>query len=204
MSEAKNTIDPLLSIEERCESEVQISNEEISDPFLEKELDIHAEDEESDKAQIKPERNINSYSKKRRLARVMAVQTIYTLMLNPSDVQDINQAIFNTFRIHDKKRIKHHISDEAYLINLIKGCHKNMSQLDIEIGKYLAKDWRLERIGKVVQSILRLAAFEIIHSTDVDRAIAINEYIEIAKYFNHDGEAGFINSVLDKIAKNTL
>ncbi len=144
------------------------------------------------------------FSKKRRLARVMAIQTIYSIMIHPSDDLNLNKAIYNIIKIYEKRRITYNSGDEKYLIHLVKGCYEQMDILDKQIQKYLSVEWKLERIGKVVQTLLRVAAFELIHCVDTDGAVIINEYLEIAKYLNHDGEVGFINSVLDKIAKDKV
>lgn len=144
------------------------------------------------------------FSKKRRLARVMAIQTIYSIIIQPTDDLNLNKSIYNIIRIYEKRRQKHTTSDEQYLIYLVKGCFEHLTILDQEIQKHLSAEWKLNRIGKVVQTLLRVATFELIHAKDTDAAVIINEYLEIAKYLNHEGEVGFINSVLDKIAKNKI
>ena len=121
------------------------------------------------------------FSKKRRLARVMAIQTIYSIMIHPSDDLNLNKAIYNIIKIYEKRRITYNSGDEKYLIHLVKGCYEQMDILDKQIQKYLSVEWKLERIGKVVQTLLRVAAFELIHCVDTDGAVIIIEYLEIAK-----------------------
>jgi transcription antitermination protein NusB len=152
---------------------------------------------------INIELDYTDFLSKRRLTRIMAVQTVYSLITYTYDEYAINKALYNIIDLYKNKKIenKNTTCDESYLIHLVKGCLKQLTSLDSKIQPFLAKDWKLERISKVVQSILRLAAFELLNSPDLDDPIIIDEYLEIAKYLNHDGESGFINSVLDQIAK---
>ncbi len=57
-----------------------------------------------------------------------------------------------------------------------------------------------ERIDPVDRAILRLAAYEILHS-GVPSKVAINEGIELAKRFGTTDSRRFVNGVLDQIAK---
>lgn len=59
--------------------------------------------------------------------------------------------------------------------------------------------WRLERIGKVELTLLRLALFEMRFDAAVPDKVAINEAVELAKKYGADASAGFINGVLAKL-----
>jgi N utilization substance protein B len=47
--------------------------------------------------------------------------------------------------------------------------------------------------------VLRLAAFEILHCTDIPPKVSINEAIELGKRYSTQNSGGFINGILDKI-----
>lgn len=71
-----------------------------------------------------------------------------------------------------------------------------------EIDKKIAESctgWRLERIGKAELAIIRLAAYEINFDPAVDKAVAINEAVELAKKYGDDKAPAFVNGVLSKI-----
>ena len=55
-------------------------------------------------------------------------------------------------------------------------------------------------MDKVDLSILRLAAYEVLHCHDVPRSVAINEAIELAKEFSGEESASFVNGLLDQLA----
>jgi len=71
--------------------------------------------------------------------------------------------------------------------------------IDEEIEKHLT-DWDYDSIGKVEKAILRLGAYEILVAK-TDRAIIINEAVELAKELADDKSPKFINGVLDAIGK---
>jgi N utilization substance protein B len=152
-----------------------------------------------DKSTIKP-----IYSKKyqeKRAARVLAVQCMYSYQ-NNDDVA-LDQVIYDIIKDSKSQDILDDFSksDEKILITLVRGANSNIENLKLSISKHLSKEWRFDRLGKVIQAILLVAAYELM-TKENDAAVVINEYIEITKLFNHEGESGFINSVLDGIAKD--
>ncbi|WFR59639.1 transcription antitermination factor NusB [Anaerocolumna sp. AGMB13025] len=60
--------------------------------------------------------------------------------------------------------------------------------------------WKLNRMGKVDLTIMRLAIFEIKYDEDIPTKVAINEAVEIAKIFGGDSSGSFVNGVLAKLA----
>ena len=53
---------------------------------------------------------------------------------------------------------------------------------------------------KVDLTIIRLAAYEILHDPDVPTGVAINEAVELAKRYGTDQSAAFVNAILAKLA----
>ncbi len=53
-----------------------------------------------------------------------------------------------------------------------------------------------------MRQILRCGVYELIARLDIPRAAAINEYVDVAKAFYEAREAGFVNGLLDRIAKD--
>jgi len=83
---------------------------------------------------------------------------------------------------------------------LYGGIKINLASIDEVINSCL-KEWNLKEIGNIERAILRLGAYEILHS-DLDDVVAINEAIELAKKLCNDTSPKFINGVLDAIMKN--
>lgn len=83
---------------------------------------------------------------------------------------------------------------------LVKGVLAQKEAIDTLIAQH-ATHWKLHRMPVVDKNILRLAAFELKEASDIPLKVILNEAIEIAKKFGSEESAGFINGVLDKIAK---
>lgn len=60
--------------------------------------------------------------------------------------------------------------------------------------------WRINRMGKVDLTIMRLAVYEVEYDEEIPIGVAINEAVELAKKYGEDNSASFINGVLGKIA----
>ena len=78
----------------------------------------------------------------------------------------------------------------------------NIPEIDAYIEKYI-KGWKINRLSKATITILRLSIYEMKYA-GLPPAISINEAVELAKQYCEDGAAGFINGVLNNIAKNEL
>lgn len=59
----------------------------------------------------------------------------------------------------------------------------------------LAKDWPLERLGKVDHAILRLSLYEL-RDQGTPPSVVINEAVELAKKYSGEDAGKFINGIL--------
>ncbi len=59
--------------------------------------------------------------------------------------------------------------------------------------------WKLNRIGKVDITILRLAAYEMQYDDSIPAKVSVNEAVELAKKYGGDSSPSFINGVLAKM-----
>lgn len=89
--------------------------------------------------------------------------------------------------------------DEQFTERLVMGVAQSLGDLDRALTQ-CSRNWRLSRMDKVDLSILRLAAYELLHCPDVPRAASINEAVELAKLFSGTDSGGFINGLLDQLA----
>jgi len=65
-----------------------------------------------------------------------------------------------------------------------------------------AEHWRLERVGVVERNILRLALAELDEASTPSRVV-IDEAVKLAHWFAGARAPGFINGVLDAVARET-
>ncbi len=87
-----------------------------------------------------------------------------------------------------------------YVKNTFLGVCEQGETLDKEIESVSVK-WKLSRMATVTRTVLRLAVYEMINS-EVPVKVIINEAIEIAKKYDDENSTGFVNGILNKIARN--
>jgi N utilization substance protein B len=75
------------------------------------------------------------------------------------------------------------------------------AEIDELIGSRLAQGWTLERLDRPMRAILRAGAYELIARNDVPVGSVISEYVDVAHAFYDKRESGFVNGLLDAIAK---
>lgn len=89
--------------------------------------------------------------------------------------------------------------DNAYLTSRFHSVVEHLDEIDTILSE-AASGWKLNRMGKVDLTILRLAVFEMRFDEDIPVKVAINEAVELAKIFGEDESPSFINGVLAKLA----
>ena len=87
-----------------------------------------------------------------------------------------------------------------YAEMLVTGYLENSYQIDSEI-QMLADNWSLDRMPAVDRAILRMAAWEILHNSEVPNEVAISEAVSLAGELSTDESPKFINGVLARLAK---
>jgi N utilization substance protein B len=85
----------------------------------------------------------------------------------------------------------------------VEGTVAHKEELQQTLTAALAEDWTWERVDRLVRAILLAGAYELIHRKDVPPRVAISEYVEIAHAFYDQGEQSFVNSVLDRVARQS-
>jgi N utilization substance protein B len=82
---------------------------------------------------------------------------------------------------------------------LASGVLADLSTLDAEAARG-AENWRMNRIAVVERNILRLAIHEL-RRGEVPPKVAIDEAVRLAHWFGGARAPGFVNGVLDGIAR---
>ena len=82
----------------------------------------------------------------------------------------------------------------------MKGTRARLAEVDALVGRDL-KDWTLDRLDKPMKAILRAGTYELLARADVPVGAAISEYVDVAHAFYERRDAGFVNGILDAIAK---
>ncbi len=137
----------------------------------------------------------------RSASRLAAVQALYQMEMNDEHAQ-ITVDEFISHRLGAVIEGEHYAdADEAFFSDLVKGVEKRTAEIDDHLAGSLAENWTLARIESVARGILRAGTYELIARPDVPTSVIINEYVDVAKAFFDDSKPGFINGVLDRLAK---
>ncbi|MCA2961812.1 MAG: transcription antitermination factor NusB [Silvanigrellales bacterium] len=88
----------------------------------------------------------------------------------------------------------------AFVRDLVRATIENMSDLDARIEQ-VSRNWKLSRIAKVDLAVLRVCAQELLAREDVGLEVIISDAAEIGKQYGSSASGGFVNGVLDAIAK---
>lgn len=86
---------------------------------------------------------------------------------------------------------------------LAGGCIEHQASLIEAIEPHLASDWPLERLAWTDRCILIVAAYELIHMSQMPPKVTINEAVALAKRFGSADSGKFVNGVLGSLLKVT-
>ena len=135
-------------------------------------------------------------------ARLAAVQALYQHEMEGTPVP----ALLHEFHNH---RLGATIEDAEYaeadvdfFDDLVKGTTARAGEIDLAIEKKLASGWTLARLDKPMKALLRAGTYELMARTDVPVGATISEYVDVAHAFYERRESGFVNGLLDAIAKD--
>ena len=131
----------------------------------------------------------------RRKAREAVLQAIYWAMSTDDPASQTLQTM----------SVRSDLSPEAsdYAMSVGKLMWANRQQLDEAIGK-VAENWDVSRISRIDRILMWMALTEIKWIEDVPVRVSIDEAIELAKKYSVEKAPGFINGILDKLARPDL
>lgn len=141
-------------------------------------------------------------SKSRSAARLAAVQALYQ-----HDMEATPQAkLLHEFHQH---RLGATIGDDEYaeaevdfFDDVVKGALARTDEIDTIVAAKLSAGWSLDRLDKPMRAILRAGTYELLARADVPVKSIINEYVDVADAFYDKREKGFVNGLLDAVAKD--
>jgi N utilization substance protein B len=140
-------------------------------------------------------------SRSRSAARLAAVQALYQQEMEGTPTPRLLKE-FHDHRlgatIEDER---YHDAERDFFDDIVTGVEARRSDLDQAIAARLAEGWTLERLDRPMRAILRAGAYELIGRPDVPVGSVISEYVDVAHAFYDKRESGFVNGLLDAIAK---
>ena len=136
----------------------------------------------------------------RRNARKCAVQAVFQLLFTKNDIKRTLEDFYN-FKIYENKDGKLKFN-KSFFNKIVSGVNIKKITIFQLIKQYLSEDWPIDRIDLTMQSIISLAIYELKECQSTPTKVIINEYVTISKLYLNNSDVGFINGILDKIAKD--
>ena len=136
----------------------------------------------------------------RRNTRKIAVQAVFQFFFSKEDVNKILEE-FCDYRIKEFKNYKKKY-DTDFLKKVVVGVHQNEKKITKIIECNLSENWLIDRVDLTMKAIISLAIYELISYEKIPLQVIINEYVSIANQYLDKNNTGFINGILDNIAKN--
>ncbi len=116
--------------------------------------------------------------------RIKVIQKIYSSLINPNCEID-----------YPKSQYKKFIKD------VVTGTLERSELIEETITTHLTEDIDLKKTDKLLKIILFAAIFEIMFKHNTPKKVIISEYLMASEHFLEKIQIGYLNAILDKIAK---
>ena len=116
--------------------------------------------------------------------RIKVIQKIYNSIMNP-DVEIE----------YPKGQYKKFIKD------VVSGTIERRDLIEETIKIHLTHDINLAKTDKLLKIVLFTAVFELMFKHNTPTKVIISEYVLVSEYFLEKIQIGYLNAILDKIAK---
>lgn len=136
-------------------------------------------------------RKFNRYQ--RATARLAAVQSVYAIKVGDQQEDTILDNILN-FQEEGWEK-----PDMPFLRRLVESCQNNMEEICTLVEQHLTKDWTINRIDKLILSIMICAVNELLYEKDTPAQIILKEYVDLSADFFDEKDVNFINASLNAL-----
>ena len=116
--------------------------------------------------------------------RIKIIQKIYNSIMNPG--VDI---------VYPKNQYKKYIKD------VVSGTLERTELIEKTVSNHLSKDIDLAKTDKLLKIILFAGVFELMFKHNIPKKVIISEYLLASEYFLEKIQIGYLNAILDKMAK---
>ena len=140
-------------------------------------------------------------STSRSAARLAAVQALFQHQMEKTPATKLIKEFHDHRLGKEIEDDQYHPAEGDFFDDLVIGVTSRLEEIDGLVDSKLAKGWTLGRLDKTMLQILRCGTFELVAYDDVPIATVIDEYLDVAHAFFNKKDAGFVNGLLDSIAK---
>ena len=132
----------------------------------------------------------------RHFARLAAVQALYQMELVEGGAEETLEE-FTEHRFGEFETPP----DQDFFAAILRGVPQHQVEIDRSIAMTLAVGWTLARIDSILRAVLRSGLYELVARRDVPARTVIDEYVAVTQAFFGGDEPGFVNGVLDTLAR---
>ncbi len=144
-------------------------------------------------SRAKPQGNKRQIQRLETRGRARALQALYA-----ADLRDFTQLKKISVQVWDDLAIVP--EERLFASRLIATIIERSAEVDASLTAVTA-NWRLERLGAIERSVLRLAAAEFLRGETPPRVV-LQEAIHLAERYGTERSARFVNGVLDAYARH--
>ncbi|MBE5813645.1 MAG: transcription antitermination factor NusB [Clostridiales bacterium] len=135
----------------------------------------------------------------RSIARKAAMQLLYEKMSGGDAGEESLDLVYEQLsdeRPEGAGALRPSEDERTYICDVLSGVEEHRQQLDESIEAHSTGNWTLQRVPNVDLSILRLAAYEMLHRSDVPDNVAISEALNLSNVYSEPKSTRYINGVL--------
>jgi transcription antitermination protein NusB len=148
-----------------------------------------------------PSPTARTRSRARAAARLAAVQALYQQEMEGTPIPKLLHE-FHQHRLGAViEEVEYADADAAFFDDVVKGVDARREEIDRLIAARLASEWSFDRLDKPMRQILRAGTYELLARADVPTGAVISEYLDVTDAFYDKREKGFVNGLLDAVAK---
>ena len=145
--------------------------------------------------------NTAARSRSRSAARLAAVQALYQQEMEGIPIARLLRE-FHEHRLGATIEEAQYIeAEQSFFDDVVSGADARLEEIDGVIASKLAEGWSLDRLDRPMRAILRAGTYELLARKDVPVGSVISEYVDVAHAFYDKRESGFVNGLLDAVAK---
>lgn len=141
-------------------------------------------------------------SRSRSAARLAAVQALYQQEMEGTPLPRLLDE-FHRHRLGATiEDVEYADAEVDFFDDVVRGVDARREEIDVRIVARLSAGWTLARLDRPMRAILRAGTYELLARADVPTASVITEYVDVADAFYDKRETGFVNGLLDAVAKD--
>jgi len=145
--------------------------------------------------------NTAARSRSRSAARLAAVQALYQQEMEGIPIARLLRE-FHEHRLGATIEEAQYVeAEQSFFDDVVTGVDARRVEIDDAIADKLAEGWSLDRLDRPMRAILRAGTYELLARKDVPVGSVISEYVDVAHAFYDKRESGFVNGLLDAVAK---